>query len=286
MNTLADEVEEEMASEQTMEPREGWDELKEDDSDIIKKYLREMSEYDLLTAEDEVRLGREVRKGNKKSKKEFIQANLRLVVSIARHYLNRGLPLLDLIQEGTFGLTRAVEKFDPEKGFKFSTYATYWIRQAIDRAIMNQSRTVRIPNHFCREISLHEKTKREAERRGEEAPRDQNFETRSRGLLIGHQSPLDEKFSDDVDGMTAPEEEAHAESRKRVLAEILQELPERERIVLERRSGLANEGEKETLEEVGNSIGLTQERVRQIECTALGKARKIGLRKRLKIEGT
>lgn len=261
--------------------------------DPTRLYLNEIGASPLLTAEEEVYYSRLAQKGDESGRKRMIESNLRLVVRISRRYVNRGLPLLDLIEEGNLGLIRAVEKFDPERGFRFSTYATWWIRQTIERGIMNQTRTVRLPIHVVKEINVYLRTARRlaqtldheptveeiAKAVGkpvEEAKRMLNLNEREASvdmpLSREVDKPLLEAIADDTlidPTVMLQDEEIHAR-----LEEWLNQLSDKQREVVERRFGLHGY-ESETLEQVGNEIGVTRERVRQIQIDALQRLRKI-----------
>lgn len=284
-------------AEQTIldEPVEVKEKVLASSADPTQIYLSEIGYSSLLTPEEEVYYARLVQKGDKKARAKMIESNLRLVVKIARHYYNRGLEFLDLIEEGNLGLLRAVEKFDPERGFRFSTYATWWIRQTIERAIMNQTRTIRLPIHVVRELNTYLVAAREIMKEQEheasykeiaeavhkpiEDIKDMmelNEHTISLDSIIGNENntgrPLLEAIPDKhkVDPAELLAEERSAE----FLAECLKELNEKQREVLCRRFGLAGH-DRETLEEVGEAIGLTRERVRQIQMNALKLLREI-----------
>jgi RNA polymerase nonessential primary-like sigma factor len=261
--------------------------------DATRLYLAEIGFSPLLTAEEEVYFARRARRGDEAARKRMIESNLRLVVKIARRYLNRGLPLLDLIEEGNLGLIHAVKKFDPEKGFRFSTYATWWIRQTIERAIMNQTRTIRLPIHVVKEINIY---LRAARRLTQELDREPSAEeiaelldrepvdvNRMLGLnerhvtsgnIVGRDG--ERNLLDMVpDGDEAdPSFQAQADDIHEVLDHWLERLTEKQRAVVERRFGLHGH-ERATLEQVGEQIGVTRERVRQIQMDALARLRSI-----------
>jgi RNA polymerase primary sigma factor len=261
--------------------------------DSVRLYLREIGKIPLLTAEEEIELANRVREGDKDAKDKMAEANMRLVVSIAKKYVGRGLDLLDLVQEGNTGLLRAVEKFDPERGFKFSTYATWWIRQAITRAIADQSRTIRIPVHMFETINKMLRTQRRLtqdlgrEPTNEEIAQEMEMEVdkidhiqKIRQEISSLDAPVrDEEedsklgdFIEDEDSAT-PEEAATTQLLKEHVNEMLDILSPREQKILMMRFGL-EDGRGRTLEEVGREFGVTRERIRQIEAKALAKLRK------------
>lgn len=261
--------------------------------DSVRLYLREIGKIPLLTAEEEVTLARKVQKGDKDAKDAMAEANMRLVVSIAKRYVGRGLDLLDLIQEGNTGLLRAVEKFDPEKGFKFSTYATWWIRQAITRAIADQARTIRIPVHMVETINkllrTHRRMTQELNREptNEELAKEMEIEVEKVEHIMKIKqdiSSLDATIRDDEEDSVlgdfiededtpTPEESATTQLLKEHVNEMLSYLTPREQKILRMRFGL-EDGKTHTLEEVGQEFGVTRERIRQIEAKALAKLRK------------
>jgi len=263
------------------------------DSDPTQIYLREIGASPLLSAEEEVHYARLAQKGCLKSRNHMIQCNLRLVVKIARRYLNRGLSLLDLIEEGNLGLIRAVEKFDPEKGFRFSTYATWWIRQNIERALMNQTRTIRLPIHVIKELNTYLRKARELAQDIENEPSYEeiaralnipaddvnkllrlNEKTLSLDTPMGEESekPLLEALADDTS--EEPENELENNNLHMRLNACLENLNEKQRSILAQRFGLYGY-EEATLEEVGLKVGLTRERVRQIQVEALKQLRHV-----------
>lgn len=263
--------------------------------DSVRLYLREIGKIPLLSAEEEMALARRAVAGDKKAKDRMVEANMRLVVSIAKRYGGRGLDFLDLIQEGNTGLLRAVEKFDPEKGFKFSTYATWWIRQAITRAIADQARTIRIPVHMVETIN---KVLRTTRRLTQELNREPSIEEIAREMdmeperieyvmkikqdiasldaSVGREGEDEETslgdFIEDEERL-APEEAAGMHLLKEEMAKVMGTLSEREQKIVKMRFGIGG-GRPHTLEEVGAEFSVTRERIRQIEAKALGKLRK------------
>ena len=263
--------------------------------DSVRLYLREIGKIPLLSAEEEMDLARRIIEGDKKAKDKMAEANMRLVVSIAKRYSGRGLDFLDLIQEGNTGLLRAVEKFDPDKGFKFSTYATWWIRQAITRAIADQARTIRIPVHMVETINKLLRTQR---RMTQELNREPTIDELAKELDmepekieyvikikqdissldagVGRDGEDDDSVLQDfiVDEDTvSPEDSASNQLLKEQVQEILSSLSDREQKIVRMRFGLDN-GKNHTLEEVGQEFAVTRERIRQIEAKALAKLRK------------
>ena len=263
--------------------------------DSVRLYLREIGKIPLLSSEEEMDLARRIVEGDKKAKDKMAEANMRLVVSIAKRYSGRGLDFLDLIQEGNTGLLRAVEKFDPDKGFKFSTYATWWIRQATTRAIADQARTIRIPVHMVETINKLLRTQR---RMTQELNREPTIEELSKELDmepekieyvikikqdissldagVGRDGEDDDSVLQDfiVDEDTvSPEDSASNQLLKEQVQEILSSLSDREQKIVRMRFGLDN-GKNHTLEEVGQEFAVTRERIRQIEAKALAKLRK------------
>lgn len=257
-------------------------------TDPVRQYLREIGRVSLLTAAEEVELAKRAEKEEKTAKHRLISANLRLVVSIAKKYVGRGMSLLDLIEEGNIGLMRAVEKYDWRRGFKFSTYATWWIRQAITRAIADQARTIRIPVHMVETINRFNRTQRRLmQELGREPAPEEVAEalgidpSKAREIIKVSQEPTslatkvgDEEDSELGDFIKAtdlqPDEQATRELLKGHLEEVLDTLSPREKRVLQLRFGL-EDGRQRTLEEVGREFGVTRERIRQIEAKAIRK---------------
>ena len=257
-------------------------------NDSTQLYLNELSKSVLLTAEEEVYLGRLVQKGDQPARQRMIESNLRLVVKISRKYMNRGLPMLDLIEEGNLGLIRAVEKFDPEKGFRFSTYATWWIRQTIERAIMNQTRTIRLPIHIIKEMNIYLKKARElSQELGREASAEDVAQVtgkpveviekmfrmhadRTSSLDISVSKGSEQQLLDTVadEDSKEPTDILQAEEIRDNLDQWLELLSDKQREVISRRFGVRGH-HASTLEQVANEMGVTRERVRQIQMTAL-----------------
>ncbi|CAM3921421.1 RNA polymerase sigma factor RpoS [Xenorhabdus thuongxuanensis] len=261
--------------------------------DATQLYLGEIGFSPLLTAEEEVLFARRALRGDVAARQRMIESNLRLVVKISRRYSNRGLALLDLIEEGNLGLIRAVEKFDPERGFRFSTYATWWIRQTIERAIMNQTRTIRLPIHIVKELNVYLRTARELAHKLDHEPSieeiaeklDKPVEDVSRMMRLNERiTSVDTPISGDSDKAlldilsdendSGPETTIQDDDMKQSIVKWLFELNAKQREVLARRFGLLGY-EAETLEDVGREIGLTRERVRQIQVEGLRRLRDI-----------
>jgi len=266
--------------------------------DVTRIYLSEIGRARLLTAEEEVSLSRAARNGCLASRQRMIESNLRLVVNVARPYIKRGLPLLDLVEEGNLGLIRAVEKFDPDRGCRFSTYATWWIRQSVERAIMNQCRTVRLPIHIIRELAIYLRTSRTLEQQLGRRPSAEEIanelETDPESVLKFFRLGDPTSSTDDVNGSdsrsgrsmlesiadengTNPEARYAGAAAEALLAKWLEQLPAQQRDVVEHRYGLHGHGRR-TLEEVGELLGVTRERVRQVQLAALSQLRDISRR--------
>ena len=262
-------------------------------NDVTQIYLNEIGANPLLTPEQELAFSRRVRQGDEAARQKMIEHNLRLVVNIAKHYLNRGLSLLDLIEEGNLGLMHALEKFEPERGFRFSTYATWWIRQNIERAIMNQSRTIRLPVHIIKELNIYLRAQRHLETHGvpDAGPEDiahltgKPVEEVRRLLSLNDRvasldAPLDidptlsigEAIADEHS--ERPEDMLQIAELEKYVQAWLEELSEKHRWVIERRFGF-NDEDVATLEELAKHLGVTRERVRQIQLEALQTLRRI-----------
>ena len=257
----------------------------------IKVYLNEISQYNLLSKEDEVRYAKAAANGNQEAKNALINHNLRLVVSIAKKYMGRGLTLSDLIQEGNFGLIKATEKYDVDKGFRFSTYATYWIKQSISRVVMDQTRNIRIPIHVIELISKIKKAERDFQQSYNREPKEADVavalgidvkKIKEAYSWMKDTSSLDVVVGDDEDTTVGSfiEDESVADSfmnieddeRKEAVQNILNTLTDREQLIIKNRFGIGMNRAK-TLDEIGKELGISRERVRQIEAAALKKLR-------------
>ena len=286
------ETEEELSDEELAITAENVDSFADDS---VRLYLREIGKIPLLTTEEEAELAQRIVKGDKKAKDKMVESNMRLVVSIAKRYGGRGLDFLDLIQEGNTGLLRAVEKFDPEKGFKFSTYATWWVRQAITRAIADQARTIRSPVHMVETINKVLRTTRKLtaelnrEPTNEEIAKALDMEPEKIDYVMKIKQDIASldasvgRDGDDEDSVLgdfvedeerdSPEDSAANQILKEQLSEIIATLTDREQKIIRLRFGIGG-GRPHTLEEVGNEFDVTRERIRQIEAKALAKLRK------------
>ncbi|TML09045.1 MAG: sigma-70 family RNA polymerase sigma factor [Actinobacteria bacterium] len=272
-------------------PTEPEPEVREISTDSLQLFLKDVGKVDLLTAAQEVELAKRIERGDHHAKQEMVEANLRLVVSIAKKYRNQGLPFLDLIQEGTIGLVRAAEKFDHRKGFKFSTYATWWIRQAVARALADKARTIRMPVHIVEKLNKIARTERKLRAElgrepfsweiGDELELDA---TEVESIRRSSQPPVSlEKLGHFLtyENEALPDEVAEVELRKAALRRVLGSLSPRERRVLELRYGLDGEHPR-TLDEVGRTFNVTRERIRQIENQSLKKLRALAEAQSLK----
>ncbi len=276
--------------------------LTEGELDATRMYLNEIGFSPLLTAEEEVYYSRKALRGDESARKRMIESNLRLVVKIARRYMNRGLALLDLIEEGNLGLIRAVEKFDPEKGFRFSTYATWWIRQTIERGLMNQTRTVRLPIHVVKEINIYLRAARKLSQTLDREPSpedvaellDRPIDEVKRMLGLNERvTSVDAPTGRDYEKSlldTIPDEQNTDPSLLLQNSDVqkhvdiwLSQLSEKQCAVVERRFGLHGR-EVSTLEEIGNELGVTRERVRQIQIEAIKRLRQILEREGFSVE--
>ena len=286
------EKEEELSDEELAITAENVDSFADDS---VRLYLREIGKIPLLTPEEEADLAQKIVKGDKKAKDKMVEANMRLVVSIAKRYSGRGLDFLDLIQEGNTGLLRAVEKFDPDKGFKFSTYATWWVRQAITRAIADQARTIRIPVHMVETINKVLRTTRKLTSELNREPTNEEIakaldmepdkidyvmrikqDIASLDASIGREGDDEDSVLGDFvedEERISPEDSAANQILKEQLSEIIATLTDREQKIIRLRFGIGG-GRPHTLEEVGAEFDVTRERIRQIEAKALSKLRK------------
>jgi RNA polymerase primary sigma factor len=273
------------------EPEEAAAPVREVSTDALQLFLKDIGKVDLLTAAQEVELAKRIERGDHRAKQEMVEANLRLVVSIAKKYRNQGLPFLDLIQEGTIGLVRAAEKFDYRKGFKFSTYATWWIRQAVARALADKARTIRMPVHVVEKLNKIVRSERKLraeygrEPSSVEIARDLDLSLdeveqirRSAQTPVSLEKPVGDEEESEFghfltdENVPLPDEAAEVTMRKETLRKILGTLSHRERRVLELRYGLDGQHPR-TLDEVGRTFNVTRERIRQIENQSLKKLR-------------
>src|SRR5215467_2157156 len=267
------------------------EDVREVSTDALQLFLKDIGKVELLTAAEEVELAKRIERGDHRAKQEMVEANLRLVVSIAKRYRNQGLPFLDLIQEGTIGLVRAAEKFDHRKGFKFSTYATWWIRQAVARALADKARTIRMPVHVVEKLNkiVRSERKLRAELCREPLPYEIALDLdlpleeveqimRSAQTPVSLEKPVGDEEESEFghfltdENVPLPDEAAEVAMRKETLKKILSTLSHRERRVLELRYGLDGEHPR-TLDEVGRTFNVTRERIRQIENQSLKKLR-------------
>ncbi|WP_237333467.1 RNA polymerase sigma factor RpoS [Vibrio natriegens] len=301
MKTVASQLGKSSSTESKTAAREEFD-ASSKSLDATQLYLGEIGFSPLLTAEEEVLYARRALRGDEAARKRMIESNLRLVVKISRRYSNRGLALLDLIEEGNLGLIRAVEKFDPERGFRFSTYATWWIRQTIERALMNQTRTIRLPIHVVKELNIYLRTARELSQKLDHEPTAEEIaaqldipvEDVSKMLRLNERiSSVDTPIGGDgekalldiiPDGNNSdPEVSTQDDDIKSSLIHWLEELNPKQKEVLARRFGLLGY-EPSTLEEVGREIGLTRERVRQNQVEGLRRLREVLIKQGLNME--
>lgn len=301
VKTIDNELERSSSTESKATAREEFD-ASSKSLDATQLYLGEIGFSPLLTAEEEVLYARRALRGDEAARKRMIESNLRLVVKISRRYSNRGLALLDLIEEGNLGLIRAVEKFDPERGFRFSTYATWWIRQTIERALMNQTRTTRLPIHVVKELNIYLRTARELSQKLDHEPTAEEIaaqldipvEDVSKMLRLNERiSSVDTPIGGDGEkalldiipdaNNSDPEVSTQDDDIKSSLIHWLEELNPKQKEVLARRFGLLGY-EPSTLEEVGREIGLTRERVRQIQVEGLRRLREVLIKQGLNME--
>jgi len=299
---LEEDLEEDIKPEVDTEASRKAKSRKRDTADPTQTYLGDIGKSPLLSAVEEVDYARLARQGDEKARNHMVTCNLRLVVKIARRYLNRGLALLDLVEEGNLGLIRAVEKFDPERGFRFSTYATWWIRQNIERAIMNQTRTIRLPIHIIKELNVylrkareithtldHEPTFEDIAKALDKTPNDVNRLLRLNERTLSVDTPMgDDTEKPLLEALADQQNDGPAEilednNMRAQLDECLHLLNEKQRSILARRFGLLGY-EAATLEEVGSEVGLTRERVRQIQVEALKALRTIMEEKGIELE--
>lgn len=301
VKTIDNELEKSSSTESKTAAREEFD-ASSKSLDATQLYLGEIGFSPLLTAEEEVLYARRALRGDEAARKRMIESNLRLVVKISRRYSNRGLALLDLIEEGNLGLIRAVEKFDPERGFRFSTYATWWIRQTIERALMNQTRTIRLPIHVVKELNIYLRTARELSQKLDHEPTAEEIaaqldipvEDVSKMLRLNERiSSVDTPIGGDGEkalldiipdaNNSDPEVSTQDDDIKSSLIHWLEELNPKQKEVHARRFGLLGY-EPSTLEEVGREIGLTRERVRQIQVEGLRRLREVLIKQGLNME--
>jgi RNA polymerase primary sigma factor len=292
IEVVAAEEEEDIAAEEV--------ESQEVSTDALQLFLKDVGRVDLLTAAQEVELAKRIERGDHRAKQEMVEANLRLVVSIAKRYRNQGLPFLDLIQEGTIGLVRAAEKFDYRKGFKFSTYATWWIRQAVARALADKARTIRMPVHVVEKLNKIVRSERkmraelgrepsaaEIARDLELSPEEVEQIRRTAQSPVSLEKPVGDEEESEFghfitdESVPLPEDAAEVTLRKETLEKILSQLSQRERRVLELRYGLNGEHPR-TLDEVGRAFNVTRERIRQIENQSLKKLRALAESQKLR----
>lgn len=271
-------------------------------NDVTFLYLRELNQSKLLTAEEEITLSRKAQNGDKAARQRMIVSNLRLVVKIARNYIKSGMPLLDLVEEGNLGLIRAVEKFDPERGFRFSTYAVWWIRQSVERAIMNQNRTIRIPVHIAKELNGCLRASRELAQKLDHEPTAEDIAAhvkrpvkevasllRLNERITSTETPIGERKGNmllDVipdEQCHTPESEVQGNNMKQAVEKWLDLLSPNQKEVLARRFGLLGYSSA-TLEDVGTEIGLTRERVRQIQIDGLDRLKAVLTKQGLDLE--
>jgi RNA polymerase primary sigma factor len=288
-----------VAAEEEEDPAEEI-EVQEVSTDALQLFLKDVGRVDLLTAAQEVELAKRIERGDHRAKQEMVEANLRLVVSIAKRYRNQGLPFLDLIQEGTIGLVRAAEKFDYRKGFKFSTYATWWIRQAVARALADKARTIRMPVHVVEKLNKIVRSERklraelgreplafEIARELELTPEEVEQIRRTAQSPVSLEKPVGDDEESEFghfitdESVPLPDEAAEVTLRKETLEKILSQLSQRERKVLELRYGLNGEHPR-TLDEVGRAFNVTRERIRQIENQSLKKLRALAESQKLR----